>query len=93
MLFMYIHIHPLEKCVIEKPEEAKKMLAKAQEAAKKAGVKIVGGYMAPHEHTMYMIFDAPDMVTLEKLLIPMTAWGDAQLIPVMTFEQGLAMYQ
>ena len=93
MLYMYIHTHPLEKCVIQKPEEAKNMLAKAQEEANKAGIKMLGGYMAPHEHTMYMIFDAPDIVALEKLLIPMTAWGDAELIPVMTFEQGMAMYK
>ena len=91
MLYMYIHTHPLEKCVIEKPEEAKKMFAKAQEAAKKAGVKILGAYMAPHEHTMFIIYDAPDLVALEKLLVPLTKWGEAQLIPVMSFEQGLAM--
>jgi len=92
MLYMYIHTHPLEKCLIEKPEEMKKMFAKSQEGAKKAGIKMLGVYMAPHEHTMYVIFDTPDIVTLEKLLIPMTAWGDAELIPVMTPEQGLAMY-
>jgi uncharacterized protein with GYD domain len=93
MFYMYIHTHPLEKCLIEKPEESRKMLSLAREATQKAGIKIVGGYMAPHEHTMFMIFDAPDIVALEKVLVPMTAWGDAQLIPVMTFEQGLAMSQ
>ena len=93
MLFMYIHTHPLEKCIIEKPEETKKMFTQAQAASQKAGIKILGGYMAPHEHTAFMIFDAPDIVALEKVLVPMTAWGDAQLIPVMTFEQGLAMAQ
>jgi uncharacterized protein with GYD domain len=91
MLFMYIHTHTVEKCLIEKPEESKKRLTKAQEATKKAGIKMLGGYMAPHEHTMFIIFDAPDIVALEKVLVPMTAWGDAQLIPVMTFEQGLAL--
>jgi muconolactone delta-isomerase len=91
MLFMYIHTHPLEKCVADKPEEMKKMVSKAQEETKKAGIKIIGNYAAPHEHTTYVIFDAPDVVTLEKLLIPMTLWGTARLIPIVSVEQALAM--
>jgi muconolactone delta-isomerase len=91
MLFMYIHIHPLEKCVADKPQDMKKMVAKAQEDAKKAGVKMVGAFVAPHEHTQYIIFDATDIATLEKLLIPMTLWGTAKLVPVITLEQALAV--
>ena len=78
MLYMYIHTHPLEKCVIQKPEEARNMLAKAQEGANKAGIKILGGYMAPHEHTMYMVFDAPD---IENVTTPPASVGDP-LVPV-----------
>ncbi len=93
MLFMYIHTHPLEKCIADKPEEAKKRAAKAEEESKKAGIKIVGSYVAAHEHTMYIVFDAPDIATLEKLLLPMTVWGTAKLVPVMTLEQTVAMAQ
>jgi len=91
MLFMYIHTHPLEKCIADKPQDMKTMVSQAQEATKKANIKMVGAYVAPHEHTEYIIFDAPDTVTLEKILIPMTVWGTAKLVPVITLEQAVAI--
>lgn len=91
MLFMYVHTHPVEKCPANKPGEAKKMIAWAQEAAKKAGVKMVGGYLAMHEHTLYAIFDASDIALLEQMLIPLTILGTAKLIPVITLEQTVAI--
>lgn len=87
MLFMYIHTHPLEKCIADKPEEMKKMVTQAQEAIKKSGIKMVGAYAAPHEHTQWIIFDTSDIAALEKMLIPMTVWGTGKLVPVMTQEQ------
>ena len=87
MLFMYIHTHPVEKCIVDKPQEISRMFLQQQEGAKKAGIKIVGTYVAPHEHTMFTIFEANDLGALEKALVPMTLWGDAQLIPIMTADQ------
>ncbi len=86
MLFMYIHTHSPEKCVIDKPEQTAKMFADAQATAQKAGFKIVASYTAPHQHTMFVVIDANDIVALEKALVPMTLWGDAELIPVAPME-------
>ncbi len=90
MLFMYIHTHPVEKCIADKPQEAARMFSQAQEATKKAGIKMLGVYTAPQEHTMYVIFDADDMAVLQRTLVPMTVWGNARLIPVTTAEQAVA---
>jgi uncharacterized protein with GYD domain len=87
MLFMYIHTHPVEKCLVEKPEEIAKMQSRIQEGTKKAGVKTIGTYVAAHEHTIFVIFEADDVSALERALVPMTAWGTARLIPVTTPEQ------
>jgi uncharacterized protein with GYD domain len=87
MLFMYIHTHSVEKCLADKPEESARILSAAQEATKKAGVKMIGNYVAPHEHTIYAIFEASDMVAVERALIPMTTWGNARLIPIIAAEQ------
>jgi hypothetical protein len=87
MLFMYIHTHSPERCTIDKPAETLKMLADGQAAAKKAGIKWVGGWAAPHQHTMFVVFDTDDIAALEKVLAPMTLWGDAELIPLVTSEQ------
>ena len=87
MLFMYIHIHPVEKCLADKPQEAAKIRSKCQEEFKKAGVKTIGTYLAAHEHTIYSIYEADDVLALEKALTPMTVWGTARLIPITTAEQ------
>ena len=87
MLFMYIHTHPVEKCLLTKPEETSKMFAQFQAGASKAGVKPLGLYMAPHEHTMYAVFETNDIAALETLLTPMTVWGNARLIPITAMEQ------
>ena len=86
MLFMYIHTHPVEKCIADKPQEIAKIFSKAQEDTKKAGIKIIGNYSAPHEHTLYMVFEANDIATLERVLVPMTVWGNARLIPLTPVE-------
>ncbi len=90
MLFMYIHTHSVENCTIDKPQENMKMMAQMKAEADKANIKITG-YGAPHEHTMYAIIEANDIAALEKLLVPMTKWGDAALTPIVSFEQMSAM--
>ena len=91
MLFMYIHTHTVEKCVADKPQEVAKMFSKVQDEAKKAGIKTVGVYFVPHEHTMYIIFDAGDLAAIEKALVPFTLWGNARLIPILSMEQATAI--
>jgi uncharacterized protein with GYD domain len=87
MLFMYIHTHPVEKCLADKPEQIRKMVAQFKDASTKAGIKRLGTYVAAHEHAIYAIFEADDIAALETVLTPLTVWGDARLIPVMTMEQ------
>ncbi len=87
MLFMYIHTHSVETCLADKPQEMTKIRSKVQEEAKKAGVKTIGSYVAAHEHTIFLILETDDVGALERALIPMTAWGNARLIPITTMEQ------
>jgi hypothetical protein len=83
---MYIHSHSVENCTIDKPQESLKLMAQMRAEAEKAKIKITG-YGAPHEHTMYAIIEANDISALEKLLIPLTKWGEASLIPIVSFDQ------
>ncbi len=90
MLFMYIHTHTPERCFADKPQETAKMAADFAAAAKQAGIKSLGVYSAPHQHTMFVILEADDIMALEKAVMPMTLWGDAELIPIVSMEQALA---
>ena len=91
MLFVYIHTHPLEKCLADKPEETRQMLLNAQQASAQAGVKLLGIYGAPQEHTMFAILEADDFAAASRAMIPMITWGTARLIPVLSAEQMLAL--
>jgi hypothetical protein len=82
MLFMYVHTHPVEKCMAAKPDEIRQMYSHYLESAPKAGVKPIATYFAAHEHTVFLVFEANDIAALEKLLTPMTVWGNARLIPI-----------
>ena len=87
MLFMYIHTHPVEKCLVDQPQEAAKLLSGIAEKARKANIKMTG-YAAWHEHTFYAVIEANDILELENILAPMTKWGDANLIPVIPVRPG-----
>jgi hypothetical protein len=81
MLFMYVHTHLVEQCLIDQPQEMLKQMGQMQAEAQKANIKITA-YSAPHEHTIYSIIEADDLAVLERVLVPMTKWGDANLIPI-----------
>ena len=86
MLFIHIHKHSTDKCLTGKSQELINIGNSVQEEAKKVGVKIIGVYAAPHQHTIFSIYEADDIAKLERVLTPMTLWGDSQLIPVVSMQ-------
>ncbi len=82
MLFMYIHTHPVEKCLMNKPEERNALFAQVQQQVKEAGVKVLSMYSAPNEHTFFAVIEADDVAAIQKAVSPLTPWGSARLIPV-----------
>ena len=87
MTFMYIHTHSAERCLGDKPKEVLNMMEKLRQSYKDGGIKVLGSYMAPHEHTDYTIFETDNLGALERALIPKTMWGTAKLVPVVPMEQ------
>jgi selenophosphate synthetase-related protein len=88
MLFMYIHTHSADNCKADDPEQTNQLRSKLQEAAQKTGIKFLGVYVAAHEHTIYSVIEADNLVALEQVLTPLTVWGDARLIPVISMQGG-----
>ncbi len=82
MLFLYIHTHPPEKCLITEPQEALRKTSAVREGFQKAGVKVVSALVAQHEHTVFWTLDADNIHELENALIPFTLIGSGRLIPV-----------
>ena len=86
MLFMHIHTHSVEGCIIGESQKGLELTTKLRENFQKAGVKCLGAYVAQHEHTIYMLLEADNIHGLEVALIPMTRWGTARLIPIDTID-------
>jgi hypothetical protein len=82
MLFIYIHTHPLDKCIADNEEKKLQLGGQLQGAFKEAGIKVLGNYAAPQEHTLFTIFETDDFEALNQALTPMTIWGSARMIPV-----------
>ncbi len=82
MLFMYIHTHTPEKCLMTKTQETLRVFSAIREGFQKAGVKVVGACVAQHEHTVFWTLEANDIHELEMALTPFTLLGTARLIPV-----------
>ncbi len=90
MRFMYIHTHTPENCLMTEPKAALKVFSDTREGFQKAGVKVVGAYVAQHEHTVFWTLEANDIHELEIALIPFTLLGTARLIPVDKMEYMLS---
>jgi uncharacterized protein with GYD domain len=82
MLFMYVHTHSLETCLVGEPELAKAMTDRMKEEAQNAGVKLVGPYMASQEHTVFAVLEGDDYDGIQRVVAPMAALGAAHLIAV-----------
>jgi hypothetical protein len=90
MRFMYIHTHPLEKCMIGKSKEMMNWSSEVREGFKKSGVKVIAVSIAQHEHTIFLTIEADDNRALEVALYPFTLVGTGRLIPVDTMEYLLS---
>ena len=82
MLFMYIHTHTPEACLVDQPKELMRLFSEVREGFQKEHVNVVSAHSAAHEHTFYWLLESDDMAALESALRPMTKIGTAYLMPV-----------
>ncbi len=84
MLFVVIHTHTPELCPSGDPEKARKTIdVLGQEAhALKAGVKVLGSYIAPPEHTIFFIIESESYEALVDFFRPQMKVGTLRVIPV-----------
>ncbi|MFQ5762796.1 MAG: DUF3303 family protein [Candidatus Bathyarchaeia archaeon] len=93
MLFLIRHTHSPERCPGAKgPEAGKKFMASVSEdAAAKAGVKVVGSYIAPTEHMLLFVVDAKDLKSVEAFTFGKLALvGNTKITPVMRMKEAAA---
>ena len=96
MLFVAILKHSPEHCWA-RPEnakamdEARKRWQEREKVQKEIGVKVLGAYVNPNEHTFYYILESDDYMKVTRFLgPPLLTYHSAKITPVVTIEDILS---
>ena len=81
MLFLVTQAHTPETCPID--AGGREVLPEKPENV--PGLKVVAGYAAYTEHTLYYLVEADDYVAIEKVLIPGFKRCTSMITPVSKF--------
>ncbi len=83
MIFLAIHTHLPEKCIIDNPQKIKKFRAAlSEEEAIKNGCRILNVYVSPTEHIAYIIFETNNHENMLGFLKPLIKLGITEIKPV-----------
>jgi hypothetical protein len=92
MLLLVTHVHNPENCPGVKSEESGRKFVQSlsEEAALGKRVKIVGSYVAPSEHSIWLVLEAASLQSVKNFIFDSLATvGSSRIIPVMTIRQAL----
>ena len=83
MIFLAIHTHLPEKCIIDNPEKVKKFRGVLSEKeAIKNGCILINVYVSPTDHIAYIIFKAKEHNNMLNFLKPLIKLGVTKVKPV-----------
>jgi len=91
MLFQVVHTHTNETCPGGSAEQARHFAEWWQSMKKASGIKVLGGYVAPMNHTLYITVEADDYPALAKALGPLNSFGSGHTSPVLTLDQTMPL--
>jgi hypothetical protein len=101
MLFLSIFKHNPESCPMHN-EKAKKatidLMANTDKLNKKYGIKTVGSWHSPLNHTVVEVVDAPSTeammkLSMEPVVMAWMAYHDCKMLPVTTVEESMKLMQ
>ncbi len=90
MLFVAVHEHTPESCPADDPAPIHQLAD--EKHIKESGVKVLGSYIAPPEHTLYFILEANDYAQVVRYLRPMMRIGAPDIVPVQTLAEALGIF-
>ncbi len=90
MLFMATHEHSPEACPVDKPEPIHQMAD--EKHIKESGVKVLGSYIAPPEHTLHFVLEADDYSKVVRYFRPLMKIGTPSIMPVQTLAEALGIF-
>ena len=88
MQFVVTHVHAPSDCPSDQPEVMKKLGHDLSDVeAMKKGVKLLGSYIAPLEHTFFFLLEADSLAKVTDFLKPAAKLGTANVTPVDEFQK------
>ena len=92
MLHMLVGTHSADTCAFAVPEWRNKALAdfkRRDEVTKKLGITLQGSWVNMPNHTMYMVFDAPNAHVVNQMAIELGLmdWNTIVVSAVMDFDE------
>ena len=85
MFFMIVARHSIEMCPGGVVRPDKEFIKKTEESMKKAGVKLIDGYMDAPGHVFYFVLEADDNAALNIAVEPLRLIGEVKITPVLKF--------
>ncbi len=90
MLFVVTHEHTPELCPSDDPTPAHKLADESH--IKESGVEVIGAWVAPPEHTFYLVLEADDYGHVVRYLRPMMKIGTPDIVPVQELSDTLNQF-
>ena len=91
MMFQVVHTHTNETCPARSAEQAKLYHEWWQSMKNTPGVKVIGGYVCPIDHTFYITVEANNYPVLAKALGALNTIGTGQIKPILALDQSFPM--
>ena len=91
MLFEIVHTHNHETCPGVHSDLLERYSKWWDEVKGTAGIKLLGGYVAPIEHTFYVTLEADDYGAVVRAMGPLNAIGTGQIVPVILLDQAMPL--
>lgn len=91
---LFVVTHTPDRCpAVGGEAQARKFInSLSQKVAKKAGVKLLGSYIAPSEHTLFFIIEADRLSNIEQYTFNTLALtGSVRITPIMAVEETTKM--
>jgi len=91
LLYMVFHRHTAEMCPGGKVRPDKEFIKKLAEQIKKAGIKLIEGYIDGPGHEFYFVIEADDIAKINSAVEQLRLVGDVnKIVPVMRFSEAVA---
>ncbi len=94
MLFVVTHVHTPELCPSGDPKAVERTVGvvASDDHAKKTGVRVLGRYIAPPEHTLFFVIESDNYGKVVDFFTPLMKMGTPRITPVYALGKAIEKF-